>query len=312
MNKKRILPLVVAIIMLVAIMPTAYAATDIDHDRQINLNLIFTVTEKEIPATEVEFRLYKVAEFPYYCRFDVTETFGEYMSEVDFTEMDQDKWMEMAATLAGYVSADKIKPDYVVKSDEEGIARIADIEGGLYLIEGDTFHYGRNNYMPDAFMYCLPMLDKNDEWVYEVKADIKKEVVSDSEPVDLEIMKVWSDNNSSTRPKSVDVEIYDGETLYGTVTLSGENNWRTTLEDMYGGTTWTVKEKAVPEGYKVSVEKQGNRIVVTNTCDDNGGNTTPEKLPQTGMLWWPVPILCFIGLTFILLGVMKRKNDGNE
>lgn len=34
----------------------------------------------------------------------------------------------------------------------------------------------------------------------------------------------------------------------------------------------------------------------------------PKPLPQTGQLWWPVPILIAAGLLFVLLGILKRKD----
>lgn len=33
-----------------------------------------------------------------------------------------------------------------------------------------------------------------------------------------------------------------------------------------------------------------------------------ERLPQTGQLWWPVPVLALCGLVSIIIGVAKRKN----
>ena len=39
--------------------------------------------------------------------------------------------------------------------------------------------------------------------------------------------------------------------------------------------------------------------------------TSPSPfIPQTGQLNWPVPVLCFIGLALILLGIlMVKKNN---
>jgi len=34
-----------------------------------------------------------------------------------------------------------------------------------------------------------------------------------------------------------------------------------------------------------------------------------EKLPQTGTLWWPVPILAVSGVVFILVGIIFRKRE---
>lgn len=36
---------------------------------------------------------------------------------------------------------------------------------------------------------------------------------------------------------------------------------------------------------------------------------TLNKLPQTGQLWWPVPILMFSGILFIVLSFVTRRNN---
>jgi hypothetical protein len=37
-----------------------------------------------------------------------------------------------------------------------------------------------------------------------------------------------------------------------------------------------------------------------------------QKLPQTGQLWWPVPVLAFLGLITYMIGRLLRKGQGNE
>ncbi len=44
---------------------------------------------------------------------------------------------------------------------------------------------------------------------------------------------------------------------------------------------------------------------------DHPDNPDDPKLPQTGMLWWPVFILLAVGLVFMILGLVMRK-IGNE
>ena len=36
------------------------------------------------------------------------------------------------------------------------------------------------------------------------------------------------------------------------------------------------------------------------------------KLPQTGQLWWPVPVLTCAGLGCIAVGLLRRRRDGDE
>jgi len=40
--------------------------------------------------------------------------------------------------------------------------------------------------------------------------------------------------------------------------------------------------------------------------------TLPPKLPQTGQVWWPVPLLISGGIVLILLGVVRRRGDEYE
>ena len=37
-----------------------------------------------------------------------------------------------------------------------------------------------------------------------------------------------------------------------------------------------------------------------------------KKLPQTGQLWWPVPVLACAGLGCIAVGLFRRREDRNE
>lgn len=81
--------------------------------------------------------------------------------------------------------------------------------------------------------------------------------------------------------------------------------------------TWTVVEKAC-KGYTVQVERDGITFVITNTREvDVPDNPTPPKpakptLPQTGQLWWPVPLLMMGGLLFLVIGLFYRKRTSGE
>lgn len=35
----------------------------------------------------------------------------------------------------------------------------------------------------------------------------------------------------------------------------------------------------------------------------------PPRLPQTGMLWWPVPVLALAGLLAVIIGINARRRD---
>ena len=86
---------------------------------------------------------------------------------------------------------------------------------------------------------------------------------------------------------------------------------------------WRVVERDVPDGYTVTVEREGRVFVITNTKPDDTPEPSespepstspdePEKLPQTGQLWWPVPLLFCAGLIFVAAGLIIRRRRGNS
>ena len=54
--------------------------------------------------------------------------------------------------------------------------------------------------------------------------------------------------------------------------------------------------------------REGTTFLMTNTYPPD----TPPKIPQTGMLWWPVPLLVCGGLLFVVLGCRMRRRNREE
>ena len=92
--------------------------------------------------------------------------------------------------------------------------------------------------------------------------------------------------------------------------LDAEGGWQYTWEELprYDAEgkeiSGTLREVSV-KGYTSSVTQTGDIFVLTNTYDKT-------KLPQTGQLWWPVPLLAAAGLGLICVGLSMRKRDENE
>ncbi len=59
---------------------------------------------------------------------------------------------------------------------------------------------------------------------------------------------------------------------------------------------------------KVDVKKDNKEPTTTTASRRPPSPKHNERLPQTGQLWWPVPILAFAGLVFFGYG-WKRKRD---
>ena len=137
------------------------------------------------------------------------------------------------------------------------------------------------------------------------------------------MLKVWKQDREENRPASVQVELLRTDskgktTVVDRQILNSENQWSYTWEDLSSQVRWSVTEQKVPSGYTVSTSRQGNTVVLTNTAKeqgesgDSGNNSgnTGQKLPQTGQLWWPVPLLMLAGVMCLLAGkVLRRSGD---
>lgn len=132
------------------------------------------------------------------------------------------------------------------------------------------------------------------------------EPVIPPDPVDLTVKKVWSDQNDKRgiRPSSVTVTLYNGNKAVDKVTLSAENNWTYTWEELDGDGDWSVLETGIPNAYTPSYRTKGDVVTITNTA----------ALIQTGQLNWPIPVLGSLGVLMIFFGVImmrKKKKDEN-
>ena len=177
-------------------------------------------------------------------------------------------------------------------------------------------------------------------WNYSVESRVKFEKIPDASAdeqdrtVSRKALKVWKDEgHENSRPDSVTVQLLCDGRIHDTAVLSSMNNWRHTWSDLDAGHVWNIVEKNIGEGYYVTIERSGSTFVITNAFeeelieDDPPRNDPPEdeeipgddtpsapppagpQLPQTGQLWWPVPVLFAAGLLLIVLGLIRHRGD---
>lgn len=83
----------------------------------------------------------------------------------------------------------------------------------------------------------------------------------------LTVHKVWDDNSYPERPESVTVTLLKDGEPFEKVTLSEENQWTYTWDQLEELSTWTVEETEVPELYEVSYETKDTTVFITNFYD---------------------------------------------
>lgn len=316
---------------------TAFAYETVDTEREVSLTVYFGKDGDGFSG--VGFRVYRVAEVSAGAQFTLTGEFADYPVKVN--GLNSSGWRALAQTLDGYAARDDLDPLRTAETGNDGKAFFDHLDTGLYLVTGDRYRQGRYTYTPEPFLIALPTLDEADAWVYDVTASCKYDSDynppgggGDEDTIDRKVLKVWEDDgNEDKRPDEIIVQLLrDGE-VYDTVTLSERNNWKHTWNDLDEDYSWRVVEYDTPDGYTVTVDRQGITFVMTNSQTEEipdepppEGGTPPDEptpppedipdeptptgpgLPQTGMLWWPVPVLACAGLFLFLIGWGKRRH----
>lgn len=297
-----------ALLLACTALPMPAVARDlVDLDRMCSLII-------QVPSdVRTELSLYRVA--------DVSRSGDEYALSGDFASYpvevpkgDDADWDSFAQTLAGLAGRDALKPTAVM--DVSGSrARATNLSVGLYLgvMKGSSNASARYEFQP--FIVQLPTLGQDqgqDVWVYDGVATSPKH--SDTALDTIHAVKVWKDGGaaekeSSSRPQSISVDLLCDGVVAKSATLSEQNSWRATFGGLEPGHSWTVAESEVPTGYTVSVDRRGATFVVTNSAQDGSDQSLGNKLPQTSMLWWPVPVLLLLGAVLLVSGYARRGSE---
>jgi hypothetical protein len=357
----------------------------------------------------VKFSLYNVGSIDSNNQYSLNEQFAAYSVAINDSSA--------AQTLAAYIQRDNITPTYQAVTNSENKAVFSNVEKGIYIAIGETYTQNKTKYT------ALPSLFAVDGDV-AIKAKYETTTVSQSSSggggggssssstssklrQNVSVYKEWKGADLKSRT-AVTVQLLKNGEVYGDAELNSANNWRYTWKNLSTSYDWTVVEKTVPDGFEVSVDKDGDSFVITNTkkgyvetttttettteenveqvsegttsvssqssdvdeesvnpsksdsdeiptnveddteyeTDENGmliskdgtynqgrnpgerdsdnpdeeeemGGKNPnlnqpkktDKLPQTGQLWWPVPVLAFVGLLIMIIGEGRRRED---
>lgn len=247
------------------------------------------------------FSLYRVAEIDAQGTFVPVGAFAD--CPVELKAGTAEEWRALAETLSGY--ALNAVADAQGITDGQGVLRFDNLSRGLYLLVGAELNDGTHRYLAEPALVIVEDAP--------LTMEPKSEVVED-EKINLRVIKVWKDKGyENKRPQEITVELYLGDQLVDTVQLNADNNWRYEWTNLPAG-DWRVVERTKAEGYTVVISHEGYEYVITNsyTVPDRPKDDTPDgKLPQTGMLWWPVPLLAIAGMALFLAGWIRHRRGEN-
>ena len=283
----------VIVLLFIWCVPFAFAAENTG-----TLRIYLKSMDSEEAICDAKVQIYKIADYDVENTV-LTQDFALSGISINTLKNDPNSCVDL---LDNFVSNSEVKPYLTATTDNTGLAEFTSLNDGIYFVqktqESDT------DYSMKPFVVAVPSLNDGD-LIREITCKPKCER---SNLADISVTKVWKDSTDKERPKSVVILLFGGNELLDTVKLSEENGWTYEWKNMNARCKYYVKEM-VPTGYTASIkETDKNIFVVTNTKD----KPVSGFLPQTGQLWWPVPVLLTIGLLMLILGWSLNCKDSRK
>lgn len=297
--------LLTVILLLFALAAPTFAIDPFDREEELSLKVTFEV-DGEL-CSGVRFHLYQVADMETFGNLVYTKDFKECKAG-DLVDLSKEKTQELCEKLYAFIEKRvNLKPVDDALTDKYGEVEFPsgkeELAPGLYLLTSDRFTTNGISHEAQPFLVCLPYRGADELWDYDMEVMPK---LADNQ-VDVKVL--WEDKGyEEKRPKSVKIELLQGDEVYDTVTLSEDNDWHHIWEDLPGGYKWSVREVPEPDGYKVYIDRVPGGYRVINTYSPPPGKT----LPQTGLLRWPVPVMASLGVFLFVLGWVKNRRKANE
>ena len=275
-------------------------------EREGTLTLHFS--ENGAGFAGVAFSVYRVADISENGTYTLAGDFVQYSVCLD--NLNSSGWRALAQTLDAYAARDAISPFLTQETEQDGSFQITGLSAGLYLVSGEQYVDGNLIYTPEPMLVSVPGQTASGEWNYNIEVSCKFDRENAQALLtSRKVQKVWADEgNEEKRPEEISVQLLENGIIVDTVVLNRENNWEYTWENLSGSSKWQIAETSVPDGYTVTATQENNVFVLTNTYPAE----QPTRLPQTGMLWWPVPILVCSGLLFLAAGLVLRRKHGDS
>lgn len=201
------------------------------------------------------------------------------------------------------------------QTNSQGNLRFQGLADGTYLLTGTPFQMQEELCEPEMILVTLPAKDVNGNPANIVILRPKFEIRDAQKEMQYKVIVLWEEvpgDKNKVHPESAEVFLYRNGSVAQSMVLGTTENWQYTWTETDPSAIWAALE-TVPKGYTVRYERQGNTLIIINTpIVKNHQNTTEDKLPQTGQLWWPVPILAMSGFVLLLVGWLRRKESRNE
>lgn len=284
--KNKLKRLSVALLSFVMVVALAVPALAVPSDDYAVLNIRYKPNGN--PVNGVEYRLYKVADAAEQgdgtYTYTLTAPFAPSGIDVNAIlkggQLTTGDTRDLLVAFGTYINEhqDEVRGSESMKSaltanqaGEDGIARFTGVDDGLYLATcSEVYTEGRTTYTPVPFLLKIPYVVDGVENNY-LTANVKFSSSTPTTPRPTDPDNPRPGGGTPPTPPTVDVE--EPEVPLADVPLV------------------ELPEETDPE---VEIPEEDPPLAM---------------LPQTGLLWWPVPLMAAAGAAFILYGaVTKRKS----
>lgn len=271
-------------------------AKEIIVNKNGSLNLEYKYDDYIINSGDV--KLYYIASVTYDYQYSLVGDFQELPIEINGIK-EIDEWNILEDTITSYVIADGISETSSAVINNNKVY-FEDLKTGLYLVITDTIEAETYSLSFDPFIISVPNLMEDGTWNYDVYSCPKPYLFTPKyDDVTYTIIKEWRDYKQN-RPDAIEVDIYKDSELYESISLNSDNNWTYSFVAKDDGSIFTAVERNVPDGYTVSIDKDGTRIVIINTHDEE-----PPKTVDNIYLYFIILLGSILGLVSTLLVIRK-------
>ncbi len=271
----KIMSVILVSLAIVLAISLSVTALNLEQDGKIIINY----TYNDNPLDDVDFRVYQVAKLT---ENGIYEMMGDFADiEIDFYQLEVTSyWINLKNEIEHYVDYKMIKPEYEFITDDAGNYNLDDLDLGLYYITADFTDDGLYAYYSEPLLIFVGQYDEDVErWVYEFTITPKISMFSLDHPATITVNKTWENiNNETVIPNSIEVELYCNGIVYDTVTLSEENLWSYTWQNIDLDQVWAVCEKTTLTDFEVSYDRNYYTFEIINTYI---GDTTPKETTTT-------------------------------
>ncbi len=347
MKVKRIVRFFTALIFIL-LFSTANISSAYQHSVPDTLTII--CRKEDIVLSDMNWKIYKVAEITSRDNFEVVNEFKKY--PVSLADHSVSSLKAAASQFETYTITDNIKPLNSGKTDSKGELQFSNLDFGLYLITGSSIVIDDMAYVPvPSLVQLTDEYYTETKWTYDLTSIPKMRVLAASTyKTSYSVEKKWINDNDTLRPKSITAVLCRNGVSYDSAILNQKNNWKYTWDNLPQNAEWSVKEQSVPSAYSVTYDVGENSVTIVNTYNEkisttspdtsessaqnttyisnisdtngnashhyiNAGNTSSSgsvKLPQTGMMLWPIPVLGISGIIIFIVGWILYKRSKNE